>query len=59
MCQFSMGNVLSRGKHVFSLFFSDLSRLGAIKVQICLICYCVKQDSHFSTATFFESMQAL
>ncbi len=34
-------------EHVLSLLFSDLSKLGAIKVQICLNFYCVLQNSHF------------
>ena len=50
---------LNGDEHVLSLFFSDLSRLGAIKV-IFLFNYMLHlQNSHFLEATCLESMQTL
>ncbi len=47
------------GKHVLSLFFSDLSRLGAFKVSFCFFNFFYLQHTHFLLATCLESMQTL
>ncbi len=47
------------GKHVLSLFFSDLSRLGAIKVSVFYSKFLFFQYTHILIATCPESMQTL
>ncbi len=48
------------GEHVLSLFFSDLSRLGAIKVSFFSFFYFFYfQLTHMLLAACLESMQTL